>query len=110
LAKAKELIDKNDGKVKNDQGVEVDVPKDQLPTQAQVDEAKKALKEIKDKILANYKTNPHDLQEEFDKSKDGNDDKRDGLFENTPEFKNADAKKGEDGKSDNADMAAYKTA
>lgn len=43
LAKAKELIDKNDGKVKNDQGVEVDVPKDQLPTQAQVDEAKKAL-------------------------------------------------------------------
>ena len=110
LAKAKELIDKNDGKVKNDQGVEVDVPKDQLPTQAQVDEAKKALKEIKDKILANYKTNPHDLQEEFDKSKDGNDDKRDGLFEDTPEFKNADAKKGEDGKSDNADMAAYKTA
>ena len=110
LAKAKELIDKNDGKVKNDQGVEVDVPEDQLPTQAQVDEAKKALKEIKDKILANYKTNPHDLQEEFDKSKDGNDDKRDGLFEDTPEFKNADAKKGEDGKSDNADMAAYKTA
>lgn len=71
---------------------------------------RRLFKEIKDKILANYKTNPHDLQEEFDKSKDGNDDKRDGLFENTPEFKNADAKKGEDGKSDNADMAAYKTA
>ncbi|WP_421791121.1 peptidase [Gardnerella sp. KA01002] len=95
LAKAKELIDKNDGKVKNDQGVEVDVPKDQLPTQAQVDEAKKALKEIKDKILANYKTNPHDLQEEFDKSKDGDDDTRTDVFENTPEFKNA-TDKGDD--------------
>lgn len=109
LAKAKELIDKNDGKVKNDQGVEVDVPKDQLPTQKEVDEAKKALKEIKDKILANYKTNPHDLQEEVDLSKDGDKDTREGLFEDTPEFKNADAKKGEDGK-DNADMAAYKQA
>lgn len=108
LAKAKELIDKNDGKVTKD-GQEVDVPKDQLPTQAQVDEAQKALKEIKDKILANYKTNPHDLYEEFDQSKDADDDTRDGLFEDTPEFKNADAKKGEGGK-DNADMAAYKTA
>ena len=75
-----------------------------IPTQQEVDEAQKALKEIKDKILANYKTNPHDLQDEFDKSKDGDD-----AFENTPEFKNADAKKGEDGK-DNADMAAYKKA
>ncbi|MFU0568709.1 peptidase, partial [Gardnerella vaginalis] len=110
LAKAKELIDKNDGKVKNDQGVEVDVPKDQLPTQAQVDEAKKALKEIKDKILANYKTNSTELKMEVDKSKDGKDDTRTDVFENTPAFKNADAKKGEDGKSDNADMAAYKTA
>lgn len=108
LAKAKELIDKNDGKVTKD-GQEVDVPKDQLPTQQEVDEAQKALKEIKDKILANYKTNPHDLYEEFDQSKDGDDDTRDGLFEDTPEFKNADAKKGEGGK-DNADMAAYKTA
>ena len=95
LAKAKELIDKNDGKVTKD-GQEVDVPKDQLPTQQEVDEAKKALKEIKDKILANYKTNPHDLQDEFDKSKDGKDDTRDGLFEDTPEFKNADAKKGDE--------------
>ena len=109
LAKAKELIDKNDGKVKNDQGVEVDVPKDQLPTQKEVDEAKKALKEIKDKILANHKTNPVDLQKEVDLSKDGDKDTRDGLFDDTPEFKNADAKKGEDGK-DNADMAAYKKA
>ncbi len=108
LAKAKELIDKNDGKVTKD-GQEVDVPKDQLPTQQEVDEAKKALKEIKDKILANYKTNPVELQKEVDKSKDGDDDQRDTTFENTPEFKNADAKKGEDGK-DNADMAAYKKA
>lgn len=108
LAKAKELIDKNDGKVTKD-GQEVDVPKDQLPTQVQVDEAQKALKEIKDKILANYKTNPHDLQEEVDMSKDGDDDQRDTTFENTPEFKNADSKKGEGGK-DNDDMAAYKTA
>ncbi|MFP1693288.1 peptidase [Gardnerella vaginalis] len=94
LAKAKELIDKNDGKVTKD-GQEVDVPKDQLPSQKEVDEAKKALKEIKDKILANYKTNPHDLQEEFDKSKDGDDDTRTDVFENTPEFKNA-TDKGDD--------------
>ena len=91
LAKAKELIDKNDGKVTKD-GQEVDVPKDQLPTQQEVDEAKKALKEIKDKILANYKTNPHDLQEEVNNSKIDDDDKRDTTFENTPEFKNATAK------------------
>ncbi|MFP1700579.1 peptidase [Gardnerella piotii] len=111
LAKAKELIDKNDGKMTdpNDSSKQIDVPKDQLPTQQEVDEAQKALKEIKDKILANYKTNPHDLQEEVDKSRDGKDDTRDGLFDDTPEFKNADAKKGEGGK-DNADMAAYKTA
>lgn len=111
LAKAKELIDKNDGKMTdpNDSSKQIDVPKDQMPTQQEVDEAKKALKEIKDKILANYKTNPHDLQEEFDQSKDGDDDTRNGLFEDTPEFKNADAKKDADGK-DNTDMAAYKKA
>ena len=98
LAKAKELIDKNDGKMTdpNDSSKQIDVPKDQMPTQQEVDEAQKALKEIKDKILANYKTNPHDLQDEFDKSKDGKDDTRDGLFEDTPEFKNADAKKGDE--------------
>ncbi|WP_297643576.1 peptidase, partial [uncultured Gardnerella sp.] len=64
LAKAKELIDKNDGMVAdpNDSTKQIAVPKDQLPTQQEVDEAQKALKEIKDKILANYKTNPHDLQ------------------------------------------------
>ncbi|MFU0528934.1 peptidase [Gardnerella vaginalis] len=108
LAKAKELIDKNDGKVTKD-GQEVAVPKDQLPTQQEVDAAQKALKEIKDKILANYKTNSTELQMEVDKSKDGDDDQRDDVFENTPAFKNADAVKTKDGK-DNTDMAAYKKA
>ncbi|RFT41533.1 peptidase, partial [Bifidobacteriaceae bacterium NR003] len=90
LAKAKELIDKNDGEVADptDPTKKVAVPKDQLPTQQEVDEAKKALKEIKDKILANYKTSPVELQNEVDKSKDGDDDTRDGLFEQTPAFKN----------------------
>lgn len=111
LAKAKELIKKNTGKMTDPQDPtkEVDVPKDQLPTQKEVDEAQKALKEIKDKICDNYKTNPHDLYEEFDKSRDGKDDTRNGLFDDTPEFKNADAKKDADGK-DNTDMAAYKKA
>ena len=101
LAKAKELIDKNDGKVTKD-GQEVDVPKDQLPTQQEVEEAKKALKEIKEKIFANYKTNPHDLQEEVKDSKIDDDDKRDTTFENTPEFKNA------TGKGDDASKQALK--
>ncbi|KXI16840.1 hypothetical protein HMPREF3230_00887, partial [Gardnerella vaginalis] len=111
LAKAKDLIDKNDGKVAdpNDPNKQIAVPKDQLPTQQEVDAAQKALKEIKDKILANYKTNSHDLQEEVNLSKDGDDDQRDDSFENTPEFKNADAKKSEDGK-DNTDIDAYKKA
>ena len=83
LKKAKDLLKKfsDDGSAPN-QG-----EKD-IPTQQEVDEAQKALKEIKDKILANYKTSPVDLQNEVDKSKDGNDDTRDGLFENTPAFKN----------------------
>ncbi len=80
----------------------------QIPTQQEVDEAKKALKEIKEKILANYKTSSTPLQMEFDKSKDGDDDTRDDVFENTPAFKNADAAK--DGSDDNADMKAYKEA
>ena len=95
LAKAKELIDKNDGKVTKD-GQEVGVPKDQLPTQTEVDEAQKALKEIKDKIIANYKTNPHDLSEEAKMSKFGDDDKRDTTFENSAAFKNASAKTDDD--------------
>ncbi|EIK83477.1 ebhA protein [Gardnerella pickettii 00703Bmash] len=86
LKKANDLLGKFDenGKPKSD-------AKD-IPTQQEVDAAKKALKEIKDKILANYKTNPHDLQEEVDNSKDGDEDKRDTTFENTPEYQNATAK------------------
>ena len=80
-----------------------------IPTQQEVDAAQKALKEIKDKILANYKTNSHDLQEEVDKSKDDDNDTSADVFENTPEFKNADAKKSEGGK-DNTDIDAYKKA
>ena len=110
LAKAKELIDKNDGKVTNADGQEVAVPKEQMPTQQEVDEAQKALKDIKDKILANYKTNPTELNEEVKQSKDGDDDPRDTVFENTPAFKNANAVKGTDGTSDNDDMKAYKDA
>ena len=101
LAKAKELIDKNDGKVTKD-GKEVDVPKDQLPSQKEVDEALKNLKEIKDKITKNYVTSPHDLQEEVDKSKDGDTDTSTDVFENTPAFKNATAK------GDDAAKAALK--
>ncbi|WP_422114360.1 peptidase [Gardnerella sp. DNF00109] len=89
LKKARTLLKKfgDDGKPKSGE-------KD-IPTQQEVDEALNNLKEIKDKILANYKTNPHDLQEEFDKSKDGDDDTRTDVFENTPEFKNA-TDKGDD--------------
>ena len=81
----------------------------QIPSQKEVDEALNTLKEIKAKILANYKTSPVDLQNEVDLSKDGDKDTRDGLFEDSPAYKNADAVKGEDGK-DNADMKAYKDA
>ncbi len=102
LAKAKELIDKNDGEVADptDPTKKVAVPKDQLPSQKEVDDALQTLKDIKEKILANYKTSPVDLQNEVDKSKDGNDDKRDGLFENTPAFKNATAKGDDASKQD----------
>ncbi len=89
LKKANELL-----QLFNDDGTpKADIPAGkQIPTQQEVDEAQKALKEIKDKILANYKTNPVDLQKEVDLSKDGDDDKRDDVFENTPEFQNATAK------------------
>lgn len=70
-----------------------------VPTQKDVDEALANLKDIKDKIKKNYVTNPHDLQEEVDKSKDGEDDTSEDAFENTPEFKNV---------SDRDDEAAKK--
>lgn len=97
LKKANELLELfgDDGNPK------ADIPAGkQIPTQKEVDEAKKALKEIKDKILANHKTNPHDLYEEFDQSKDGKDDTRNGLFEDTPEYQNAQAKGDEASKQD----------
>ncbi|MFP1715409.1 peptidase [Gardnerella leopoldii] len=86
LKKARTLLEKfgDDGKPKPG-------AKD-VPTQQEVDEALNNLKEIKDKITKNYVTSPHDLQEEVDKSKDGKDDTSTDVFENTPAFKNAQAK------------------
>ncbi|WP_421778464.1 peptidase [Gardnerella sp. KA00747] len=86
LKKARTLLNKFDenGKPKSD-------AKD-VPSQQEVDEALKNLKEIKDKITKNYVTSPHDLQQEVDKSKDGKDDTSTDVFENTPAFKNATAK------------------
>ncbi|RFT35633.1 hypothetical protein CG399_08885, partial [Bifidobacteriaceae bacterium NR015] len=86
LGKARNLLGKFDQNGKPNSG-EKDVP-----TQQKVDEALKKLKEIKDKITADYKTSPTELQQEVDKSKDGDKDKRDDVFENTPAFKNATAK------------------
>ena len=86
LKKANELLNKFD-----ENGNPKPGEKD-IPSQQEVDEAQKALKEIKDKILANYKTSPHDLQQEVDKSKNGDTDTSTDVFENTPAFKNATAK------------------
>ena len=89
LAKANELLDLFD----ESGNPKANIPAGkQLPTQQEVDEALKNLKEIKDKITKNYVTSPHDLQEEVDKSKGGDTDTRTDVFENTPEFKNATAK------------------
>lgn len=89
LAKANELLDLFD----ESGNPKANIPAGkQLPTQQEVDEAIKNLKEIKDKITKNYVTSPHDLQEEVDKSKGGDTDTRTDVFENTPEFKNATAK------------------
>lgn len=89
LAKANELLDLFD----ESGNPKANIPAGkQLPTQQEVDEALKNLKEIKDKITKDYVTSPHDLQEEVDKSKGGDTDTRTDVFENTPEFKNATAK------------------
>ena len=92
LKKARTLLEKfgDDGKPKPG-------AKD-VPTQQEVDEALNNLKEIKDKITKNYVTSPHDLQEEVDKSKNGDTDTSTDVFENTPEFKNATAKSDESAK------------
>ena len=113
LAKAKELIDKNDGKVTNAEGKEVDVPKDQLPTQKEVDEALQNLKDIKEKILANYVTSPKDLYDEVDLSKDDENDKRPDLFEDSGAYQRAlnDHDYDKDGKpAKNAKVKRYEDA
>ena len=86
LQKARDLLNKFDENGKPNSNVK------DVPTQQEVDEALKKLKEIKDKILADYKTSSTELQQEVDKSKYGDNDKRDDVFENTPAFKNATAK------------------
>ena len=93
LEQAKKLLEKFDETGKPKAGAQ------DVPTQKDVDEALANLKDIKDKIKKNYVTNPHDLQEEVDKSKDGEDDTSEDAFENTPEFKNV---------SDRDDEAAKK--
>ncbi|MFU0468745.1 peptidase [Gardnerella vaginalis] len=86
LKKARTLLNNfdKDGKLKSDAK--------EIPTQQEIDEALQKLKEIKDKITADYKTSSTELQQEVDKSKYGDNDKRDDVFENTPAFKNATAK------------------
>ena len=86
LNKAKTLLNKFDATGKPKQG-ETDIP-----TQQEVDDAQQALKEIKDKIRANYVTNPFDLQQEVIKSQDDDKDTNPNNFEYTPAFKNATAK------------------
>ena len=77
----------------------------QIPTQQEVDDAKNALKEIKDKILANYKTNPKDLNDEVLQSQADEKDDNPNAFEVTAAFRNAQAK-GDD--AANQKIAAYK--
>ena len=115
LASAKELIKKNTGKMTdpNDPNKDIDVPKDQLPSQGDVDAALKRLQDIKAKILANYVTSPKDLYDEVDKSKDGDDDKRPDLFEDSGAYMRAlnDKAYDEHGKPvDNDKVARYKKA
>ena len=115
LASAKELIKKNTGKMTdpNDPNKDIDVPKDQLPSQGDVDAALKRLQDIKAKILANYVTSPKDLYDEVDKSKDGDDDKRPDLFEDSGAYMRAlnDYTYDKNGKRvDNDKVARYKKA
>ena len=94
LKKARALLEKFDENGKPKSGEK------EIPTQQEVDEALKNLKEIKDKIKKNYVTSPHDLQEEVDKSKDDENDTSTDVFENTPAFKNATAKGDDASKQD----------
>ena len=115
LASAKELIKKNTGKMTdpNDPNKDIDVPKDQLPSQGDVDAALKRLQDIKDKIRNNYVTSPKDLYDEVDKSKDGDDDKRPDLFEDSGAYQRAlnDHSYDKDGKpAKNAKVKRYEDA
>ncbi|MFU0540544.1 peptidase, partial [Gardnerella vaginalis] len=87
LKKAQDLLKKF-----NDDGSAPKQGEKDIPSQKEVDEALKNLKEIKNKITKNYVTSPHDLQQEVDKSKDGDTDTSTDVFEKTPAFKNATAK------------------
>ncbi|MFU0615021.1 peptidase [Gardnerella vaginalis] len=81
------------------------------PTQAQVDAALKDLQEAKNAIKDAFTTKVDALKKETKELKEDGGAKEDkDKFENSTEFKNANAKKAEDGKSDNADVSAYKDA
>lgn len=118
LASAKELIKRNTGKMTdpNDPAKDIDVPKDQLPSQGDVEAARKRLQDIKDKIRANYVTSPKDLYDEVDKSKDetdGEKDTRPDLFEDSGAYQRAlnDYTYDEHGnRVDNAKVDRYKKA
>ncbi|MFU0538637.1 peptidase [Gardnerella vaginalis] len=96
LAKAQELLKKANPENKT--------PLDEQPTQKQIDAALTKLDTARKTLEDTYKTNTDALSAEAAKSTaEGTD------FENSPEFKNADDKKGE-GNKDNDDVAAYKRA
>ena len=84
---------------------------DKKPTQAQVDQALQDLKNAKKALVDAFQTNASALKKEAKELKDNGQAKDDkDKFENSPQFKNADAKKAADGTSDNEDVAAYKAA
>ncbi|PKZ60091.1 MULTISPECIES: FIVAR domain-containing protein [Gardnerella] len=103
LVEAQELLKKHDDK---------DTPQDAKPTQKDINAALKALDEARTK-LDTYKTDTTKLEAEANKSTAEHAPVTENDFEDTPEFKNADAKKkdGADGKKvDNDDVKAYKDA
>ena len=105
LAEAQELLKKADTKNNN-------TPLDAQPTQKQIDAALKKLDDARTEV-EKYKTVTTDLETEANKSTPEHADVTEDDFEDTPEFKNADAKKkdGADGKKvDNDDVKAYKDA
>ena len=99
LAEAQELLKKADPNNKT--------PLDAQPTQQEINDALKALDEARTKLDA-YKTDTSKLDEEAQKSTaDGAAQPTTGSFEDSPEFKNADADTSEDAKED---VKAYKEA